>query len=240
MNKTLTGIKSKSNSNTVDFITYTEKSENSEKENPQIYYLNTLNTEMVILGTGVNPNTEILESVVTLENNFAKCDAFMSTSDKNIFTAGDICSYPSIQTGERIISLHYVNAQQQGAIAALNMLGKNVLYDYVPFFWVRFFDKSLHYVGNSESFDEVYIEGRVDEFKFIAYYIKNNKVVAFAAMNKPNAANIIYESFRNNLIPSGMCIKRGELNLDTLKSILKNIKPRCARAECVCASRIKI
>jgi NADPH-dependent 2,4-dienoyl-CoA reductase/sulfur reductase-like enzyme len=236
MNKTLTRISSKSSSETVDSITYTDK---NEKENIQEQNLNTLHTNMVILGTGVNPNTEILESVVTLENNFSKCDAYMSTSDKNIFTAGDITSYPSIHTGERIISLHYVNAQQQGAIAALNMLGKNILYDYIPFYWVRFFDKSLQYVGNTESFDEVYIEGNVEEFKFVAYYIKNNKVVAFVAMNRPNAANIIYEAFRNNLIPSGKCIKKGDLNLDKLKSILQNVKPRCAKAECVCASRNK-
>jgi len=236
MNKTLTRLSSKSNSETVDSIIFTDK---NEKENLQEQSLNTLHTDMVILGTGVNPNTEILESVVTLENNFSKCDAYMSTSDKNIFTAGDITSYPSIHTGERVISLHYVNAQQQGAIAALNMLGKNILYDYIPFYWVRFFDKSLQYVGNTESFDEVYIEGSVDEFKFIAYYIKNNKVVAFAAMNRPNAANIIYEAFRNNLIPSGKCIIKGDLNLDKLKSILKNVKPRCAKAECVCASRNK-
>jgi NADPH-dependent 2,4-dienoyl-CoA reductase/sulfur reductase-like enzyme len=242
MNKTLNTIKPKPNTNEVETIIYTEKiqlkNDNENKKEEKIE--NTMDTQMVILGTGVSPNTEILESVVTLENNFVKCDAYMSTSDKDIFTAGDITSYPSIYNGERISSLHYVNAQQQGAIAALNMLGKNVLYDYIPFFWVRFLDKSLHYVGYAESFDEVFIEGNPEEMSFMAYYIKNNKIVAFASMNKPNSANIIYESLRNNLIPSAKCIKAGELNLEKLKSVLKHIKPKCARAECVCANRMKI
>jgi len=240
MNQTFMAINPKMNSSDVDSITYKENSSLIEKENVESQTSHILNTDMVILGAGVTPNTEILDSVVSLENNYTKCDAYMSTSDKNIFAAGDITSYPSIFNGERVSSMHYVNAQQQGAIAALNMLGKNVLYDYIPFYWVKFFDKSLHYVGYADSFDEVFIEGNLDELSFMAYYIKSNKVVAFASMNKPNSANIIYESFRNNLIPSAKSIKSGELTLEKLKGILKNIKPRCARAECLCATRSKL
>jgi NADPH-dependent 2,4-dienoyl-CoA reductase/sulfur reductase-like enzyme len=243
MNKSLSSIDSKFNTLYADSIKYTDNTlqeTNLSESIPNTKISFSLETDMVILGTGVNPNTDLLESVVTLENNFCKCDAYLSTSDKNIYSAGDIVTYPSIYNGERIHSLHYVNAQQQGAIAALNMMGKNIMYDYIPFFSVRLFDKSLQYVGYSDNYDNVFIEGNLEEFSFLAYYIKNNKVVAFACMNKPNAANIIYESFRNNLIPSAEPIKKGELNIDKLKVILKNIKPRYTRAECICANRIKI
>ncbi len=58
----------------------------------------------------------------------------------------------------------------------MNMLGKKVQYDYIPFFWTRFWDKSLQYVSISDSFDEVFIDGNLFELKFNAYYIKGENV----------------------------------------------------------------
>ncbi len=80
--------------------------------------------DLVLLATGVKPNTEYIYNSLTMSDNYVKCDAYMNTSDPNIFAAGDIVSYPSIQNGERLSFAHYVGAQQQGSIAALNMLDK--------------------------------------------------------------------------------------------------------------------
>lgn len=72
---------------------------------------------------------------------------------------------------------HYVTAQQQGAIAALNMLGKGVSYDYVPYFWSRQWDKSLQYTGYGTVWDEVFVDGNLHDLTLNAYYIKDNKVI---------------------------------------------------------------
>jgi len=81
---------------------------------------------MVIFATGVNPRTDFLNKVVNLESNYVKVDAFMNTSNKYIYAAGDVCSFPYIRTGERITHGHWVTAQQQGVVAALNMLEEQV------------------------------------------------------------------------------------------------------------------
>lgn len=164
----------------------------------------------------------------------------MSTSDSDIFAAGDSVSYPSIYNGERIKSQHYVAAQQQGAIAALNMMGKGVVYDYIPYFWTRMFDKSLQYVGYASQFDEVFIDGNLSELKFTAFYFRNNQVVAFAAMNTPNAANIVYEAMRNNIIPSATLIKNGEMTIDSMKQILNKMNSKCSKVGCMCFPNNKI
>lgn len=57
------------------------------------------------------------------------------------------------------------------------MLGGKVVYDYVPFFWTRQWDKSLQYTGYGTKWDEVFIDGNLFENKFIAYYIKDNQVI---------------------------------------------------------------
>jgi NADPH-dependent 2,4-dienoyl-CoA reductase/sulfur reductase-like enzyme len=59
-----------------------------------------------------------------MSDKYVKCDGYLNSSDPNIFAAGDIVSYPSIQNAERLSFAHYVAAQQQGSIAALNMLDK--------------------------------------------------------------------------------------------------------------------
>lgn len=161
----------------------------------------------------------------------------MATSDPDIFAAGDSCSYPNIYTGERTKFAHYITAMQQGAIAALNMTGKNVLYDYIPYFWTRMFDKSLQYVGNGSTFDEVFIDGDLNELKFNAFYFHKNKVVGFACMNSPNSANIVYESLRNNIIPTANSIKSGELTIEKMKNILKKVNSKCSKVNCLCAQR---
>jgi hypothetical protein len=60
------------------------------------------------------------------------------------------------------------------------MLGKFMPYGNTPFFWTRHYNKSLQFVGHSSNYDEVFIQGNPLENKFLAYYIKNNKVIAVA------------------------------------------------------------
>ena len=67
------------------------------------------------------------------------------------------------------------------------MLDKLVPYGSIPFFWTRSFNRSIGYVGYATSFDEVFITGNVSDYKFVAYYIKDNKVLAVAAMQNGNA-----------------------------------------------------
>lgn len=184
------------------------------------------------------PNTEYVSNSVKMDKSFVQTDKYLNTSDENIFAAGDIVSYPYFQTGEYVNFAHYVNAQQQGSIAALNMLGKNVAYEYVPFFWTRQWDQSLQYTGYGNVWDEVFVDGNLNELKFIAYYLKDNKIVGFAAMNTPNAGNIMYEAFRNNKLPRATSIKNGAANLDTIKRELAGIKVRCSRVDCHCSKTL--
>jgi hypothetical protein len=250
MNSQLVKIVDENKDSFLDAIIYETKKENENKNipsfktdltNSKISESKEIKADMVLLALGVNPNTEILQSTVTLEKELAICDSYLSTSDPDIWAAGDILSYPSLQTGERIYSPHWVNAQQQGAIAALNMLGKKIPYDYVPFFWTRFFEKTLQYVGVTDKFDEVIIEGNfevnnTDRPSFKAFYIKNKKVCGFACMNSPNSANIMYEVFKNNYVVTVGALKSRELTIEKLKDLLKKMNSRCSKVNCLCAN----
>lgn len=76
------------------------------------------------------------------------------------------------------------------------MAGKKIPVDDIPFFWTRNYDKSLHYTGHANSFDEVFIDGSLNDYKFVAYYLKANKILAAAAMGSGPAIMIINEAMK--------------------------------------------
>lgn len=117
------------------------------------------------------------------------------------------------------------------------MLGKKTAYEHVPFFWSRMWDKGLQYTGYGNTWDEVFIDGDLHSLVFKAYYIKDDKVVGFAAMNAPNAANVMNEAFKYNKLPRANLIKSGEVNIESIKESLKTVKVKCSRATCGCASK---
>lgn len=66
------------------------------------------------------------------------------------------------------------------------MLGKPLANYEIPFFWTRVCDRNLSYSGYTTQFDEVIIDGSLESFKFVAYYAKNDKILASASMNVEN------------------------------------------------------
>jgi apoptosis-inducing factor 3 len=116
---------------------------------------------------------------------------------------GDIATYKQVRGGSRRIE-HWNVAQNHGRAVGRTItgisLGKNEWmqpFVKVPIFWSArtFFlalgcprgvlmrtpeGQQLRYCGVSNQWDDVYINGNVDEMKFIAYYIKDGEVVAVA------------------------------------------------------------
>jgi len=82
----------------------------------------------------------------------------LKTSDPNIFAAGDVVNFP-YKDGRAQIG-HWAVAQNQGRVAAHNMVGNAVPFkNLTPFFWTRSFNASLQFVGYAPKIDEVIIKG---------------------------------------------------------------------------------
>lgn len=121
----------------------------------------------------------------------------------------------------------------QGAYAAFNMLGKFVPYGNTPFFWTRHYNKSMQYVGHCIGYDEVIIHGDVSAQKFIAYYVKNNKIQAVSGMGMSVAVLTMFEAFNQNKVPSVEDIRSGNVTPETFRKTLKLTPGRgCTRENC--------
>ncbi|KAM3875502.1 apoptosis inducing factor mitochondria associated 4 [Diretmus argenteus] len=144
-----------------------------------------LEADVVIAGIGVIPNSDFLAgSQVEVDSKKAVIiDKFMRTNIPDVFGAGDVTSFPlSIHGDQRVNIGHWQMAQAHGKVAALNMLKKLTKIDSIPFFWTVLLGKSIRYAGYGEGYTEIVFKGKVEERKFLAFYIKDEVVVAAASL----------------------------------------------------------
>jgi 3-phenylpropionate/trans-cinnamate dioxygenase ferredoxin reductase component len=104
--------------------------------------------DVCIVGIGAAPVTDLAQVAgLEIENGVA-VDECLRTSDPDIFAAGDCCSFPlGTYDGLRTRLESWRNAQEQGALAARNMLGSNLQHNAVPWFWSDQFDLTLYVAG---------------------------------------------------------------------------------------------
>jgi NADPH-dependent 2,4-dienoyl-CoA reductase/sulfur reductase-like enzyme len=171
-----------------------------------------IKTDMVVVGAGVRPITHFLEGVELDKAGGVIVDSHLRAAD-GLYAAGDIVSFPDPHTGERVRIEHWRTALQQGRAAARNMVGHETAFDGVPFFWTRQFDAGLVYVGHAASWDEIIYHGETSSQDFLAFYVKNDRVLAVAGMNRDRELAAIEELMRLDRMPTPAQLKYNEVNL---------------------------
>ncbi|KAI9613743.1 hypothetical protein KEM48_003635 [Puccinia striiformis f. sp. tritici PST-130] len=114
----------------------------------------------VVLGVGVRPNTDLLKaSGIALEKDGSVVvDEYLRIKDSkahnDIYAIGDIAKYPDLLTDGALVRI------AQG--------------------------EQLRYVGTGKAsqWEDVFIDGDLDQLCFVAYYFKNDQVVAVATIKK--------------------------------------------------------
>ena len=187
-----------------------------------------LDADLVIAAVGVTPNTQFAKGLALDRDGGLNADVFLrSTSNKDVFGAGDLVSYPYFYSKERVREEHLTNAVNQGANAAWNMLGKMVPYEGVPFYWSRQHNKSIGVTGKTNGFDEVVIDGKPEDFEFAAYYFRDGKMIAASGMNRAKDLILINQALRQHVKLTKEHLDGTALNKDKLSKILDSPKKGC-------------
>ncbi len=150
--------------------------------------------DLVVIGFGVRPATGFVEGVKQREDGGLAVDAELRAAD-GLYAAGDIAGFPLRGDGEPIRVEHWRVAEQQGRVAALNMLGRAVRYDAVPVFWTIQYLKRLDYVGHASKWDSVVVHGDLGKPDFLAYYVADGKVAAAAGLGRDQDTAALIELF---------------------------------------------
>lgn len=160
-----------------------------------------LDADFVVLGVGVAPATDFLtESGLALNerDRAVMVNTHLQSSLPDIYAAGDIARWESESGTTRIE--HWRLAQQQGMVAARNMLGQQEDFNQrVPFFWTKQWGISLRYVGHAQKWDEILYRGDVAGKNFIAFYVAEGKLLAAAGCKRDAELNALEFILKDNL-----------------------------------------
>ncbi|QHM96160.1 FAD-dependent oxidoreductase [Kosakonia sacchari] len=122
---------------------------------------------VVVFATGVQPVTDMAHDLPHEKDGSLTVDETLSVAP-DVWAVGDIASYPAPEGRRRIE--HWRVAQQQGRLAALNMLGERHTFDRVPFFWTTHFGNRFEYLGYTREWDSMKMLGSFDNKRFAVLY----------------------------------------------------------------------
>jgi 3-phenylpropionate/trans-cinnamate dioxygenase ferredoxin reductase subunit len=142
--------------------------------------------DLVIVGIGVLPNTELAEKADLKTGNGILVDGNCLTNDPDIVAAGDCTSHFNAFYDRQLRLECVQNAMDQAKAAAATLCGKPNQYNALPWFWSDQFDLKLQIAGLSNDFDELVLRGDPESGrKIAAFYYRSGKVIAVDAVNSP-------------------------------------------------------
>lgn len=144
--------------------------------------------DLVLVGIGSVPNVTLAGDAGLVVDNGIAVDRQLVTSDADVFAAGDCCSFPlEIYGGRRVRLESWRNAQDQGTLAARNMLGANAAVSSVPWFWSDQYELSLQIAGLSDEGSSTVQRDLGDGGMILFHISADGRLVAASGIGKGNA-----------------------------------------------------
>jgi 3-phenylpropionate/trans-cinnamate dioxygenase ferredoxin reductase component len=143
----------------------------------------TLGADLVVVGVGAAPRTELAAAAGLTVQDGVLTDDRLRTSAPNVFAAGDIARAQHPILGETIRVEHWGTALEQGPAAARNMLGRDLAYDRIPYFFSDQYDVGMEYAGHALTYDRVVFRGDPSTFEFMAFWMRGDRVAAGINVN---------------------------------------------------------
>jgi NADPH-dependent 2,4-dienoyl-CoA reductase/sulfur reductase-like enzyme len=139
----------------------------------------------VIIAVGVLPNVGLAAEAGLEVDNGIVVDQALRTSDPDIFAVGDVANAFNTLLGRRVRVEHWGNAMAGGPLAARSMMGRDVTYDWVPYFFSDQYDLGMEVAGLPDpgSYDDVVYRGDRESLEFIAFWLLDGTVIAGMNVN---------------------------------------------------------
>jgi 3-phenylpropionate/trans-cinnamate dioxygenase ferredoxin reductase component len=142
-----------------------------------------IDCDFVVVGIGAAPRVGLAEGAGLYTDNGIVVTQRLASADPSIFAAGDVASawHPFYERHIRVE--HWANALHQGPLAAEAMLGRDVAYERLPYFYSDQYDVGMEYSGLATDWDRVVFRGDPASREFIAFWLKDERVLAGMNVN---------------------------------------------------------
>lgn len=148
----------------------------------------TVHGDLVLVGIGAVPVTSLADQAGLAIDNGIAVDDRLCTSDPDIFAAGDCVSFPlTVYGGRRVRLESWRSAQDQGELAAANMLGKDLKLVTVPWFWSDQYELTLQIAGLQDEGTHT-VRRDISETAFVLFHLAaDGRLVAASGIGEGNA-----------------------------------------------------
>jgi 3-phenylpropionate/trans-cinnamate dioxygenase ferredoxin reductase subunit len=163
----------------------------------------------VVVGVGAAPRTALAEAAGLKVDGGIVVDQHLRTSDPDVLAVGDVASAFNPLIGETVRVEHWANALNQPKVAAASMLGKDAVYDRVPYFYSDQFDMGMEYSGHVADgrYDAVVFRGDVGKGEYVAFWLgEDDRVLAGMNVNVWDVTSDVQD-----LVGSGRAVDRARL-----------------------------
>jgi 3-phenylpropionate/trans-cinnamate dioxygenase ferredoxin reductase component len=148
-----------------------------------------LPAQIVLIGIGVIPNTQLAEQLGLDVNDGVVVDRFALASDGTTVAVGDVANMPNpvpgSAPGERIRLESVNNAIEHAKVAAYSLTGRREEYAGIPWFWSNQADLKLQIAGLSNGYDQTVLRRDTERGKFSVLYYRQGQVIAADCVNAP-------------------------------------------------------
>ena len=141
--------------------------------------------DVVVVGIGLLPNTELAERSGLEVKDGIVVDELTRTADPDVLAIGDCTRHPNVMYGRHVRLESVPNALEQARTAAATLCGQHRPHHAVPWFWSDQFDLKLQMVGLADGHDRLVLRGSTSTRSFSAFYMKEGRVIAADAVNRP-------------------------------------------------------
>jgi 3-phenylpropionate/trans-cinnamate dioxygenase ferredoxin reductase subunit len=170
------------------------------------------------VGVGVTPRTRLAEDAGLAVDDGVLVDAALATSAPGVFAAGDVANAEHPFYGHRIRVEHWANALNQAPAAARSMLGQPVSYDTLPYFFSDQYDVGMEYAGYAAQWDRVVFRGDPAGREFIAFWVRDGRVLAGMNVNVWDVTDDIQALIRSRAVVDDARLADPDIPLTALAS----------------------
>ena len=168
------------------FLKTTIKKIVKEKDHYQILLSNNekLKIDLIIVGIGSIPNTEIFSNTNLKVNNGVDTNNYCETSIKSVYAAGDVSNFFHPFFNKKLRLESYNHAQNHGICAGKNISGIKTSYDDIPWMWSDQFEYNIQLTGICDDFDTIYERGVKLDDGLIFFFVKNDLIQGACGIGK--------------------------------------------------------
>ena len=144
----------------------------------EIFYNNkVLQADLIVIGVGSLPNTEIFKNTSLKIDNGIITDEFSATSIEEVYAAGDVANFYHPFYHEYMRLESYKHAQNHGISAGRNIVGQKNSYNNIPWMWSDQFNLNLQLTGICSEYEASAFRGSNVDEGMIYFFLKNRKII---------------------------------------------------------------